>query len=136
MACFSKKGANGQPMSIWNVTTGQIDPTLRDYWKQYDVRLILESRWNDIGPLMCRRLRIICGDADNFSLNLAVRLLRDALDKLPGWQSAWETPPQRAEHGYITLIPGGTHMNLDQYGVSRQISEEMLLHLKACGLVE
>ncbi len=136
MACFSKKGANGQPESIWDVKTGRIDPSLREFWKQYDVRRILESRWKDIGPLMCRRLRIICGEDDNFSLNEAVRLLRDSLDTLPGWQSQWTTEEERARNGYITLVPGGTHMNLDMYGVSRQINEEMFLHLKACGLVE
>lgn len=136
MACFSRKGADGQPESIWNVKTGQINPTLRGYWQQYDVRRILESRWKDIGPLMCRRLRIIVGDKDNFSLNEAVQLLRDSLNQLPGWQGEWTTSQERADHGYITIIPGGTHMNLRMFGVPRQISEEMLLHLKEYGLVE
>ncbi len=136
MACFSKKRANGQPVSIWDLKTGKIDPTLRDYWKKSDVRLILESRWKDIGPLMCERLRIICGDHDNFSLNEAVQLLRESLDKLPGWQSEWATPEERASHGYITLVPGGTHMNLGMYGVSRRIAEEMEIDLRRHGLIE
>lgn len=136
MACFSKKGADGRPVSIWNLKTGKIDPMLRDYWKKSDVRLILESRWKDIGPLMCERLRIICGDHDNFSLNEAVQLLRDSLDKLPGWRSEWATPEERASHGYITLVPGGTHMNLGMYGVSRQIAGEMEIYLRQHGLIE
>jgi hypothetical protein len=136
MACFSPKQADGYPAPIWDIKTGRIDPALRDMWKQSDIRLILESRWNDIGPLMCKRLRIICGDQDNFSLNKAVALLRDSLNQLPGWQSEWDTPQQRASHGYITLVPEGTHMNLRMYGVNRRINEEMLLHLKNCGLVD
>lgn len=136
MACFSKRGDNGQPVSIWDLKTGEIDPSLREYWQQYDVRRLLEARWNDIGPLMCQRLRIICGEQDNFSLNEAVTLLRDSLEQLPGWQSQWDTPEQRASHGYITLVPGGTHMNLMMYGVPRRIAEEMEIHLRRSGLIE
>lgn len=136
MACFSKRDARGFPVPLWNMKTGAIDASLREHWKQRDLRQILESRWEEIGPLMCRRLRIICGDADNFSLHEAVKLLRASLDNLPGWQSERETEQERAEHGYITLIPGATHMNLGAYGVPRRISSEMLLHLKRHGLVE
>ena len=136
MACFSKRDAQGRPVPLWDMKTGAIDATLREHWKQYDLRHILESRWEAIGPLMCQRLRIICGEADNFSLHEAVKLLRESLDALPGWRSEWETPEQRAAHGYITLIPGATHMNLQMYGVPRRIAAEMLGHLKGHGLVE
>ncbi len=136
MACFSKRGDNGHPLPLWNMKTGAIDASLREHWKQRDLRHILESRWQEIGPLMCRRLRIICGEADNFSLHEAVRHLRDSLDQLPGWKSEWETQQERSAHGYITLIPGATHMNLHIYGVSRGIASEMLLHLRRHGLAE
>lgn len=136
MACFSKRDAKGFPVSLWDLKTGVIDASLREQWKQRDLRHVLESRWEEIGPLMCQRLRIICGEADNFSLHEAVRLLRDSLEQLPGWRSEWPTTEERATHGYITLIPGATHMNLQMYGVHRRIAAEMLLHLKRHGLVE
>lgn len=136
MACFSTRQADGYPAPIWDIRSGRINPDLRDHWKQFDVRRLLESRWDEIGPLICRRLRIICGDQDNFSLHEAVRLLRDALEQLPGWKSEWDTAEERAAHGYITLVPGGTHMNLRVHGVNRRINEEMLLHLRNYGLVE
>ncbi len=136
MACFSKRDALGFPVPLWNMKTGVIGASLREQWKQRDLRHILESRWEEIGPLMSERLRIICGEADNFSLHEAVRLLRDSLEQLPGWRSEWPTTEERATHGYITLIPGATHMNLHMYGVQRRIAAEMLEHLKRHGLAE
>ncbi len=134
-AAFSPKGADGYPVSLWDPGSGAIRPELREFWKERDVNLILQARWGERGEVLKDRFRVLVGDQDNFSLNLAVARVRDTLAALPGWRSDWSTDEERAAHGYIEILTGRDHFNLMQGGLSDRIAREMLLNLKQTGCI-
>jgi hypothetical protein len=74
-AVYSPRGADGRPVPIWDPQTGEINHTVAEAWKKYDLRLVLEKNWKTLGPKLKGKLHIASGDADNFFLNNAVHLL-------------------------------------------------------------
>jgi hypothetical protein len=42
-AVFSPRGEDGRPRPLMNKLTGALDPAAAEYWKRYDIRLILEK---------------------------------------------------------------------------------------------
>ena len=86
-AVYGPVGQDGYPQPIWNKRTGAIDREVADYWKEnYDLRAILERRWQTLGPKLVGKIHIKVGDADHFYLERAVRLLETFLEstKEPG----------------------------------------------------
>jgi len=81
-AVFSKKGADGLPLSICNSATGDIDTAVFSNWKKYDISLYLRTNWEQIKPDLEGKLRISVGKQDNFLLNYAVTLLEAEMKKL------------------------------------------------------
>jgi len=80
---FSPVGPDGYPKPIWNKLTGEIDTTVAAYWKQhYDLSHILQRDWPQSGQKLRGKIRIYCGDMDNFYLNNAVYLIEERLKKL------------------------------------------------------
>src|SRR5688500_3295447 len=50
-AVYSAVGTNGYPKPIWNKLTGDIDPSVAEYWRQnYDLGHILQRDWDKLGP--------------------------------------------------------------------------------------
>ena len=79
-AVFSPAGEDGYPKRIWDKMTGEIDPTVAEYWREhYDLRYILERDWKTLGPKLKGKIHIYCGDMDNYYLNNAVYLMEDFL---------------------------------------------------------
>ncbi len=81
-AAFSPKGDDGRPMPLFDRKTGAIDPAVAEAWKKFDIRLLLERRWADLGPRLAGKINIYVGTQDTFRLEGAVRLLATALEKL------------------------------------------------------
>jgi S-formylglutathione hydrolase FrmB len=81
-AVFSPRDANGEPLYLWNRETGAIDPAVAKEWEKYDIRLFLERNWKTLGPKLAGKLHIHMGDMDNYYLEGATLLLRDALKQL------------------------------------------------------
>lgn len=81
-AVFSPRGPDGQPMRLWNRKTGRIDPSVAKAWEKYDIRLVLERGWAELGPKLRGKLHVYVGDSDTFYLNQSVALLKSALAKL------------------------------------------------------
>lgn len=82
-AVYSPNGKDGYPMPIWDKTTGEIDKVVADYWKQnYDLSYILKRDWAINGEKWKGKIRIYCGDMDNYYLNNAVYLAEDVLKGL------------------------------------------------------
>jgi hypothetical protein len=49
-ATYSPQGKDGYPERIWDKMTGEINPTVANYWKEnYDLRYILERDWDKFG---------------------------------------------------------------------------------------
>ena len=84
-AVFSPNGTDGYPKPIWDKKTGIIDKTVANYWKEnYDLTYILKRDWAKNGEHWKGKIRIYCGDMDNYYLNNAVYLAEDVLKSLQG----------------------------------------------------
>ena len=80
-AVYGPVGDDGYPRPLWNHLTGKIDHSVANYMRDhgYDLRYYLETNWPKIGPQLVGKLRIYCGDMDNFYLAGAVYHLEDFL---------------------------------------------------------
>jgi hypothetical protein len=82
-AVYSPVGKDGYPVPIWNKKTGEIDKIVASYWKEnYDLTYILKRDWPKFGEKWKGKIRIYCGDMDNFYLNNAVYLAEEELKNL------------------------------------------------------
>jgi Putative esterase len=81
-AVYGPKGKDGLPVPLWNGKTGAMDRTVLERWKQYDLKLVLEKNWSALGPKLAGgKVNIWVGDADDYFLNVAVRRLKDSMDR-------------------------------------------------------
>jgi S-formylglutathione hydrolase FrmB len=111
-AVFSPKGDDGQPMKLFDIETGRIDPAVQKAWEKYDISRLLRDNWKTLGPKLKGKLHIIVGTADTFHLDEAVRLLDAGLRKL-------------GSDAKIEYIEGRDHFNLYQGGLAERIASEM-----------
>jgi hypothetical protein len=81
-ATYGPTDREGYPAAIWNDATGTINRDVAEYWRShdYDIREYLERSWPRIGPSLTGKIHVLCGDMDNYYLNLAVYLLEDYLE--------------------------------------------------------
>ena len=80
-AAYGSRGADGRPAPLWDPKTGKINHELSEHWKKYDVRMVLEQNWKNLGPKLRGKLTIWVGEADDYFLNNAVHLLDAFLKK-------------------------------------------------------
>lgn len=132
-AVFGRKNAAGTGVTrMFDAETGAIDREVveRD-WSRYDIARRLDRSWQTLGPIMLERVRVLCGDRDNFYLERAVTKLRDLVERrrteLP------TTDPPSEAPGYIELVRGATHGSLPSLALLRWHTE-MKQHLKRYGL--
>jgi hypothetical protein len=92
-AVFSPTGSDGYPMRLWDKTSGEIDHSVAEAWKKYDLRYQLETNWPTLGPKVRGKLHIYVGEADTYYLNNAVYLMEDFLKQAAN-------PPADAEVAY------------------------------------
>lgn len=62
--------------------TGKIDHSVAHYMRDhgYDLRAYLQSNWATLGPQLIGKLHVVCGDMDDYYLNLSVYLFQDFLE--------------------------------------------------------
>ena len=115
-ATYGPKGADGQPVPLWNPTTGAIDRTAVSHWKTYDLCRRLEENWPELGPKLTGKLHIWVGEADDYFLNNAVHRLDVFLSHAQ--------PPYE---GSITYGPGQGHcwMGISQTAMLKQMAQRM-----------
>jgi S-formylglutathione hydrolase FrmB len=109
-AVFSPLDAAGKARRLWNRSTGAIDHETAKAWEAYDIRLIVERRWKEIGPKLKGKLHVITGELDTFYLEGAVKLLKDSLQEL-GSDAVVEVVSGR-DHG--TLLDSKLAERLDR----------------------
>ena len=99
-AVYSPRGDDGYPKPIWDKKTGVIDREVAEYWREnYDLRHILQRDWKTLGPKLEGKIRIYCGDMDNYYLNDAVYLMEEFLESTRDPYYAGEVKyGDRAEH--------------------------------------
>ncbi len=61
--------------TICNPVTGEVNKTVFENWKNYDISLYLRSNWNKLKNDLDSKIRVSVGEQDNFLLNSAVHLL-------------------------------------------------------------
>jgi hypothetical protein len=92
-AVFSPRRADGEPRPLMDKLTGAIDREVALSWQQYDIRLLLQQHWPELGPKLRGKLRVIGGAWDTFYLEPALYHLKAFLDPL--------------DHGgYVEILPG------------------------------
>ncbi|MEK7407198.1 MAG: alpha/beta hydrolase-fold protein [Acidobacteriota bacterium] len=79
-AVYSPAGPDGYPLRIFDKLTGEINRKVAEYWREhYDLRYVMERDWAKLGPKLRGKIRIYCGDMDNYYLNNAVYLMEEFL---------------------------------------------------------
>jgi len=111
-ATFSPRGGDGLPVKCWNRNTGDIDPTIVEHWKQYDISAYLGVNWPTVKDDLAGKIHVFTGDQDTFLLTEAVRLLKQRLQGL-------------GSDAQIEILPGCDHFNLFKSGLQERIYEEM-----------
>jgi hypothetical protein len=80
-ATYSPVGPDGYPKRLWNKVTGEIDRTVAEQWKKYDLLHILRSNWATLGPKVAHKLNVYVADMDSYYLNNAVENLNAFLTR-------------------------------------------------------
>jgi hypothetical protein len=80
-ATYSPVGDDGYPKRLWDKTTGQIDKSVAETWRKYDLRHVLETNWSTLGPKVAHKLNVYVGDMDSYYLNNGVEKLKEFLVK-------------------------------------------------------
>ncbi len=116
-AVFSPKSYDGQPMLLFDIDTGRIDPMVAKAWEKYDISRLLRDNWKTLGPKLKGKLNIVVGTADTFHLDESLRLLDAELKKL-------------GSDARVEYIDGRTHFDLytidsDQEGLLKKFQWEM-----------
>jgi hypothetical protein len=97
-AVFSPAGEDGYTKPLFDKVTGEIDPDVAAYWKEhYDLRHMMETHWEELGPKLVDKLHVICGRMDNFFLNIGAAYMEEFL---MGPKNPYKT-------GTFTYGPGG-----------------------------
>lgn len=78
-AIYGPVGVDGYPRPLWDRRTGKIDHEVALYMRDhgYDLRHYAAKNWPELGSKVSGKLHFICGDMDNFYLDLAVYLFED-----------------------------------------------------------
>ncbi len=79
-ATYSPMDKDGYPKRLWDKVTGDIDTTVAAYWREnYDLSYIMKRDWKTLGPKLKGKVRLYCGDMDNYYLNNAVYFTEEFL---------------------------------------------------------
>jgi hypothetical protein len=99
-AVFGPRGDDGQPKPLWQGKTGEIDRSVVEFWKQKDLRFVLQSNWKTLAPKLAGKIHIYVGEGDDYFLNNAVHLLDAAAKRFePKFDGEIQFGPG-AGHGY------------------------------------
>ena len=66
--------SHAHPAATYADAANRIDAVKATEWKKYDIRLLLERRWPELGPKLAGKLHVIQGELDTFYLDGATRL--------------------------------------------------------------
>ncbi len=112
-AVFSPRGADGAPLAAWDRGTGAVHTDVTRAWEQYDIRLVLERNWPELGPKLAGKLHVFMGEEDTFYLEEATRLLKESLTQL-------------SSDAVVEMAPGKDHFSLYSPQLLGRIRREMV----------
>jgi S-formylglutathione hydrolase FrmB len=111
-AVFGPRGGEGKPMPLWDRETGRIDPAVAKSWQRYDIRLVLQRNWETLAPKLRGKIHVYMGSEDNFYLEGATILLKQALSGL-------------GSDAIVEIFPGRDHGTLVDRALRERIATEM-----------
>jgi S-formylglutathione hydrolase FrmB len=111
-AVFSPRGRDGKPQKLWDRKTGAVDAKVAKEWEKYDIRLVLERNWKELGPKLAGKLHVYTGAEDTFYLDGPARLLKEALAGL-------------GSDVVVELFPKKNHGNLVDAALRKRMNGEM-----------
>ncbi len=120
----------GNPRALFDQYTGAIDRAEAERWKKFDIGERVRNEPEKMIGLLDSRVRLICGDEDNFYLEKAVMLLRDDVQRLAKERGIALKGP-----GYIKLVEKADHGSVFASEAVKGIPGEMLEYLRGVGLV-
>lgn len=81
MSVYGPVGDDGYPRLLYDKWSGEIDKDVVEYWRNnYDLRYVLETNWEEIGPQLVGKINIYMGDMDTYFLEGATELMEDFLE--------------------------------------------------------
>lgn len=120
---FSPRGEDGQPMPMFDRSSGAINPTVVTYWRSnYDIANRLARDWATLRNDLDGKIHVVVGTADTFYLDAPARRLQAVLDGL-GARSSFTYVPGRGHFDLYTK--GNDHDALtadlawDMYAIAR-----------------
>lgn len=125
-AAWGPRDPAGHPAALYDSVSGAIDRRVREHYRAYDIAALVQADPKRFGEPLRRNVRLVVGDADDFSLHVAVGMLKQAVDALP--------PIDGPEHGYIRILPGLDHGSVLRDAGVRGFAREMVEHLRASGV--
>jgi hypothetical protein len=136
-AMFSPKDEEtGFPKRLFDPLTGKIDRSIAESWKKFDIARLVREDWDNYGPIVTERVRLVCGELDDYYLHPAVERFRDLVEEKTGKpMEAGDERRTTLEGGYVLIHPYATHDNMIAY-ITNRWNREMRLHLKRHGLMD
>ena len=116
-AVFSPLGDDGHPRPLYERKTGAVNPKTSKAWEKYDIRLVLERNWKELGPKLKGKLHVYNGGLDTFYLEGATKLLKQSLADL-------------GSDAVIEIFPGKDHGSIMDAALVERIDREMSERLK------
>lgn len=127
-AAWGPRSPAGHPAALYDSVSGKIDRSVLDHYRRYDIAALVQSDPKRYADPLRRNVRLVVGDADDFSLNVAVGMLKKAVEGMP--------PLEGPVNGYIRILPGLDHATVMSDPLVRGFGKDMLEHLRGAGLVE
>ncbi|MEL6110937.1 MAG: alpha/beta hydrolase-fold protein [Planctomycetota bacterium] len=113
-AMFSPRDkATGLPRAMFDSKSGEIDKSVVEHWKTFDIGRLVRRDWERFGKVLDQRVRLMVGDADSFYLERAVHLLKEEVGR-----------HDHSGDGYIEIVPGADHGTISMHTRTRW-SQEM-----------
>ena len=116
----------GYPRQMFDPRSGEIDRTVVEHWKRFDITRLITSDWETYGGIVTQKVRLACGTDDSFYLQRAVERFKAAVEQLAGDVDG---------PGYVWLVEGATHGSIRQ-SLRDRWPREMIEHLRRHGLHE
>jgi hypothetical protein len=110
---FSPRGPDGWPQPLYNRATGEVYSSVAEHWRRYDIRLILEDRWDTLGPKLAGKIHVFMGEQDTFFLEGATKLLKESQERMGG-------------DAVIEITAGKDHTSIATPGLRKRIDDELL----------
>jgi putative esterase len=109
---FSPRGDDGRPQQLFDRDTGQVDVTVADAWKKYDIAEIIRRHAAALRPKLQDHIYLYVGTADTFHLDESARLLEQTLREV-------------GIRAHFTFVEGRNHFDLYEGGLIEKIAAEM-----------